>query len=95
MRRIMHMHLRLVRSCAHDPVSVLTDTDALAGLFEAEILEKLDSVHVFGILFQGSLSPAGEPFWQWAGSFCASNYSGQSCQLQQPKRTGTTPTNLD
>lgn len=79
MRSVMHMHLRLVCSRAHDPVSVLTDTNTLAGLFEAEILEKLDSVHVLGILFQGSLSPAGEPFWQWAGSFCASNYNHQPC----------------
>ena len=82
MRRIVNMHLRLISSSAHNPVSVLAGTDTLAGLFKAKILQKLDSVHVLGILFQRSLSPAGEPFWQWAGSFCAGNYNGQSCQLR-------------
>lgn len=69
----MNMNLRLVCACAHDPVAIFTDPDAVTSLFELEILQKLDTILVFGIVLQTSLSASRKPVGQRSGTRCARN----------------------
>lgn len=60
------MYLRLVCTCAHDPLPIIADSDALTGFFELEVLEKLDAIGVLGIVLQASFSLSCKPFWKWS-----------------------------
>lgn len=50
-RKVMCMNLRLICAGTHNPFSIFTDANASAGFFEFEVLEKLDSICVLGIVF--------------------------------------------
>lgn len=50
------MYLRLICTCAHNPLPIITDSDTLTGLFELEVLKQLDAIGVLGVVFQASLS---------------------------------------
>ena len=52
MRQIMCMNLRLICSCAHSPFSIIAHSYTIAGFFELEVLEELDSIGVFGVIIQ-------------------------------------------
>lgn len=54
------------RTCAHDPLSILTDPYALAGFLELEILEQFDAAGVLGVGLEAAFSLSGQPFRKWA-----------------------------
>jgi hypothetical protein len=51
-RQVVGVDLRLVGARRHDPVAVLADTDALAGLLKAKVLQQLDAVGKLRVVFQ-------------------------------------------
>ncbi len=55
--------LRGRRTCAHHPLTVITDSDTLTSLFEFEVLQKLDAIGIFGIVLQAAFSLLSKPFW--------------------------------
>lgn len=59
---VVDVNLRLVCAGTHDPVAIITYTDAVASLFEFEILEKLDAVLVLDVVLQTSLATTSQPF---------------------------------
>jgi len=52
MREVVGVDLRFVGARRHDPVAILGGAHALAGLFERKVLEKLDAVGKFGVIFE-------------------------------------------
>ena len=61
LRKAVDVDLWFVCASAHDPVAIFTDTDPAAGLFELEILEKLDSILVLWVVFQTALPLPRKP----------------------------------
>ena len=51
----MDVYLWLVCACAHDPVAIFTDSNAVARFFELKILQQLDPVLVFRVVLQAAL----------------------------------------
>jgi hypothetical protein len=66
-RKVMGMNLRLICASTHNPFTIFADPDASACFFEFEILEKLDSICVLGVVFQAPLPFSGKPIWQRTG----------------------------
>lgn len=54
------------RTGAHDPVAILADPHARAGLLELKVLEEFDAVCKLGILLQAPLALADQPVGEGA-----------------------------
>lgn len=52
----------------HDPLAVITDSDALTRLFKLEVLQKLDPAGEFRITLETSFPLSGKPFWKRPGA---------------------------
>ena len=55
-------------TCTHDPLAIFADSDTLASLFEFEILEELNAIRKFGVVFQAAFPLSCQPFWERASS---------------------------
>ena len=66
-RKVMGMNLGLVCARTHDPFAIFADPDASTCFFEFEILEKLDSICVLGVVFQAALPFSRKPVRQRTG----------------------------
>lgn len=53
---------KLEATGTNNPVAIIADAYTGAGFFEFEILQKLDSICVIGILLEAPFPPSGEPF---------------------------------
>lgn len=68
---IVGVYLRFVCTRAHNPLSIVGHPHTDAGLFELEVLEKVDSAGIFGVILQTPLPSTGKPVWQRPACGCA------------------------
>lgn len=65
---VVDVDLRLVSAGAHEPFTILTGSNAIAGFLKFEVLKYLDSVLIFSIVLQTALPSSSEPVGEWASS---------------------------
>lgn len=74
--KVVNVYLGLVCAGAHDPVAVLADTHTLAGLFKLKVLQQVDTIGEFGVVFQTAFALANQPFGQGTGLAAADGVDG-------------------
>lgn len=53
------------QTCAHNPLAVFADTNAVTGFLELEVLQQFNTISVLWIILQAALPAACKPFREW------------------------------
>lgn len=56
--------MKCVDTSAHDPLSIIANSDALAGFLELEVLQELNSVCILAVISETSFPLPSQPFWE-------------------------------
>ena len=74
--KVVDVDLGLVCAGAHDPIAIVADAHALAGLLKLKVLQQVDAVGEFGVVLQTALALADQPLWERAGLAAADCVDG-------------------
>lgn len=56
------------RTCAHNPLAILTDANTVTRFLKLKVLQQLNAVRILWIILQAALAAACKPFGEWPGT---------------------------